>query len=103
QVTGNEELLETVADPREAQRDGVEAEGIRKTLERCLAQLTDRERAIVVRHFGLKGEGQGETLDQIGKGFGVTKERVRQIERNAIRRLREILLEEQSSLAANTG
>ena len=67
------------------------------------AALTHRERAIVVRHFGLKGEGQGETLAQIGKGFGVTKERVRQIERNAIKRLREILLEEQSSLATNTG
>jgi len=102
QVTGNEELLETVADTREPECDGVEVEGIRKTLERCLAQLTDRERAIVVRHFGLKGEGQGETLDQIGKGFGVTKERVRQIERNAIKRLREILLEERSSLAVNT-
>lgn len=101
-VTGNEEILETVPDTREPQKDSVETEGIRKTLERCLAQLTDRERAIVVRHFGLKGEAPPETLDQIGKGYGVTKERVRQIERGAIKRLREILLEEQSNLALST-
>jgi RNA polymerase primary sigma factor len=103
QVTGNEELLDGVADTREPERDSIEVEGIRRTLERCLAQLTDRERAIVVRHFGLKGEGQGETLDQIGKGYGVTKERIRQIERSAIKRLREILLEERSSLAVGSG
>ncbi|MBN1490936.1 MAG: RNA polymerase sigma factor RpoS, partial [Phycisphaerae bacterium] len=58
------------------------------------AQLEDRERAILIRHFGLTPAGEGETLDQIGKVYGVTKERVRQIERRAIKKLRDILGDE---------
>jgi len=46
---------------------------------------------VVVRHFGLGRDGAGETLEQIGKVFGVTKERVRQIERGALAKLRQAL------------
>ncbi len=93
-ATGSEEHLEAIADTSEPPRDPVEAEGLRSSLDRGLAELTEREREIVRRHFGLNAEGQSETLDQIGKCYGLTKERIRQIERKAIQRLREVLTEQ---------
>jgi RNA polymerase primary sigma factor len=53
-----------------------------------LAVLTQRERDIIVWHYGLGREPAPMTLDQIGRMFGVTKERVRQIERKAFGKLR---------------
>lgn len=98
-VTGSDELLDTVPDNHEPPRDAIDAEMMRRTLDRGLATLTDREREIVTRHFGLAKDTQPETLDQIGRGFGLTKERIRQIERGAIRRLREVLIEQGSAAA----
>jgi len=46
---------------------------------------------VVSNHFGLEKPGTSLTLEEIGKRFGVTKERVRQIERRALARLREVL------------
>ena len=48
--------------------------------------LTERERDIVVRRFGLI-TGYYETLDEIGTGYGISRERVRQIERRALEKL----------------
>jgi len=56
-----------------------------------MRELTDREREVLTEHFGLRNKGNGLTLEQIGKRFGVTKERVRQIEQQAMARLRGIL------------
>jgi len=53
--------------------------------------LSARERDIVIRHYGLDNGGTPMTLDQIGQVFGVTKERIRQIERKAIRKLQTAL------------
>ena len=53
--------------------------------------LSDRERVIVSGHFGLSQGGKAQTLEQLGKRFGVTKERIRQIERRALDQLREVL------------
>jgi RNA polymerase sigma factor (sigma-70 family) len=64
-----------------------------------LALLTARERDVVVRHWGLDREGKGMTLDQIGQLFGVTKERVRQIERRALSKIRSALGSEHAELA----
>lgn len=58
------------------------------TLEKLLELLTERERQIIWRRFGLGGEKM-ETLENIGKSFRVTRERVRQIERLAVSKLRE--------------
>jgi RNA polymerase primary sigma factor len=55
---------------------------------RCaLATLPDRERQVLERRFGIGG-GRGETLQEIGERFGVSRERVRQIEQRALERLR---------------
>ncbi|MDP9381249.1 MAG: sigma-70 family RNA polymerase sigma factor [Chloroflexota bacterium] len=57
-------------------------------INRALSPLTDRQRAIVTMRFGLNG-GQPMTLEAAGRQLGVTRERARQIEQEALRRLRE--------------
>jgi RNA polymerase sigma factor (sigma-70 family) len=103
QLTSNDELLETLPDTHEPAQDAVERENLRGTLDRGLAQLSERERTIIMRHFGLTGDEQPETLDEIGKHYGVTKERIRQIERKAMRKLKEILSEQEAAVGLNTG
>ena len=53
-----------------------------------LETLEDRERDVVIMRFGLDGE-QPRTLEQIGKRFGLSRERVRQIERETMTKLRD--------------
>jgi len=57
-------------------------------LNQILLELTEREREVVSRRFGLRG-GEGETLESIGGSLQVTRERVRQIERLAVSKLKE--------------
>ena len=61
-------------------------------LESWLAQLSDKQRIVVERRFGLNGQERA-TLEQVGNEIGVTRERVRQIQIDALRRMR-IILEE---------
>ena len=85
-------MLAAAPSPAEASdRDSV-IEAARHMLRKGLSALNDRERDVVVRHYGLDDGGQTMTLDQIGKLFGVTKERVRQIEHQAIGKLRACLV-----------
>jgi RNA polymerase primary sigma factor len=49
--------------------------------------LSPREGRVIQLRFGLK-DGQTHTLDEVGRKFGVTRERIRQIEAKALRRLR---------------
>lgn len=57
-------------------------------VEDALASLTARERRIVSLRFGLENDNNPLTLEQIGNEFGITRERVRQIEAKALRKLR---------------
>jgi RNA polymerase nonessential primary-like sigma factor len=57
-------------------------------LRRVLATLDDREQAVIRLRYGLD-DGQPRTLDQIGKRFGLSRERVRQIEREVMAKLRQ--------------
>ncbi len=57
-----------------------------KTINQALAPLTPRQRDIVQLRYGLKA-GEGQTLAAIGKRYGVTRERIRQIEAQALRSL----------------
>ncbi len=59
-----------------------------------LNQLEDRERAIILNRYGLEEGAQPQTLEQVGQVFGVTKERIRQIESRALSKLRKIAHEE---------
>ena len=59
----------------------------REDIDRALDSLPDRERKVIELRFGLKGEGP-RTLEEVGRAFGVTRERIRQIEAKALRKLR---------------
>lgn len=65
----------------------------RERVEGCLGCLRPNEREVISLRFGLRG-GEEMTLDAIGSILGVTKERVRQIEERAIRRMRKATSEE---------
>lgn len=63
---------------------------LNEKLEQWLDQLNDKQRIVVKRRFGLGGMEKA-TLEQVGNEIGVTRERVRQIQIDALRRLRNIL------------
>lgn len=54
-----------------------------------LSELPDRSRKVLSDRFGLSGKGEGRTLDAIGQDYGVTRERIRQIENHSIAAVRE--------------
>ncbi len=60
---------------------------LREGVEDMLATLTSREREVVQLRFGLE-DGRTRTLEEVGREFGVTRERIRQIEGQALRKLR---------------
>lgn len=97
-VTGVDEMLASAPDREETSRDSV-VEAARHLVGKGLSLLTERERDVVVRHYGIGLNGQGMTLDQIGQMFGVTKERVRQIERRALSKIRATLGEDHAHFA----
>ena len=70
-------------DPRMA----AEASALRRTIADALEELTPREQRILRMRFGIGGTGD-HTLEEIGKVFGVTRERIRQIEAKALAKLR---------------
>jgi RNA polymerase primary sigma factor len=60
---------------------------LKEQLHSILTSLSERERAVLEMRFGLK-DGESHTLEEVGRAFGVTRERVRQIESKALRKLR---------------
>jgi len=60
---------------------------LKEQLYTILDSLSDREREVLEMRFGLK-DGESHTLEEVGRAFGVTRERVRQIESKALRKLR---------------
>jgi RNA polymerase primary sigma factor len=60
---------------------------VEDTLRQAISQLPDREREVVQLRYGLNGGGDPQSLDVIGKRLGLTRERVRQIEADALERL----------------
>ncbi|MCO6435924.1 MAG: sigma-70 family RNA polymerase sigma factor [Phycisphaerae bacterium] len=95
-VTGQEELLDAApcTAPSGATGESSDRRRVQELIGEGLMALEEREREIVRAHFGLGGDGTPLTLEQLGQRFGVTKERVRQIEQRAIERLREVLAPE---------
>jgi RNA polymerase primary sigma factor len=58
-----------------------------EALRDALDELPDRQREVLKRRYGLNGERDPESLEEIGRGLGITRERVRQIEAEALERL----------------
>lgn len=88
---GTGSLMEVVADPSDAPGEGLGAIlKARDDLIGVLEDLPDSERQVVTLRFGLDGDDP-MTLESIGHRMGVTRERVRQIESAALKRLRVLL------------
>ena len=60
---------------------------LREQLEEVLDTLTPREKKVLELRFGM-ADGHSRTLEEVGKEFNVTRERIRQIEAKALRKLR---------------
>ena len=56
-----------------------------------LAELPDRSRKVLIDRFGLAPKGESRTLDAIGKEYGITRERIRQLQNLALRKLRRMI------------
>ncbi len=93
-VTGQQERLNLTGDSREnpvARRESVEH--LRALITKASTHLTERERAVIQAHYGTDGSPE-RTLEEIGRAFGLTRERVRQIESRAIEKLRRFITPE---------
>lgn len=67
--------------------DTASRELLKEQMEQVLETLSDRERRVLEERFGLK-DGRPKTLEEVGKMFAVTRERIRQIEAKSLRKLR---------------
>ena len=76
---------ETAESPFELAVENLRRENVRKALD----ALPAREREVIEMRFGLKGH-QARTLEEVGRAFGVTRERIRQIENNTLKKLESL-------------
>lgn len=84
-------LVETIADDQGfSPENQIEDENLTSALNEWLDQLPEKQREALVRRFGLQNH-QEETLEQVGREIGLTRERVRQIQVDALRRLGDVL------------
>ncbi|MBX6313414.1 MAG: sigma-70 family RNA polymerase sigma factor [Isosphaeraceae bacterium] len=82
-VTGHEEMFESAADTRIDEHEYESAlRRNREAVKGMLGRLDERERRIIISRYGLDGAKE-QTLEQLGRELGITKERVRQIESRA--------------------
>ena len=81
-------LGDFVADSNVVTPEGnVESVMLREHIDALLGDLKERERQVIVQRFGLE-DGHPRTLEEVGKEFNVTRERIRQIDAKALRKLR---------------
>lgn len=93
-------LLDTLSDPQTLNpADEIQNNELSHSLEHWLKLLPERQREVLMRRFGLAGF-EAATLEDVGEQIGLTRERVRQIQVDALKSLREILLRE--GLSADT-
>jgi RNA polymerase primary sigma factor len=82
--------------------DAETAEGLRRTeLAEAMSRLNPRMRYVLELRFGLNGDGEAKTLEEVGEGLGITRERVRQLESRALRELRSVAPDLELYLAAD--
>ena len=84
-------LLDVIPDENNTDPSSIlQDESVLEHLDEWLDQLDEKQRDVVVRRFGLRNYPRG-TLEEVGSELGVTRERVRQIQMDALRKLRRIL------------
>ena len=91
-------LLDTIPDLQTRDpTETIQNDGLNANLDDWLGKLNDKQREVVERRFGLHGY-ENSTLEQVANELGVTRERVRQIQIDALKRLRVILEKDGFSL-----
>ena len=91
-------LLDTIADTKAADpARALQEDDLKNNLDYWVSQLPSKQREVLARRFGLWGH-ETSTLEEVGREIGLTRERVRQIQVEALRRLRDIL--EQNGLSS---
>jgi RNA polymerase nonessential primary-like sigma factor len=88
---GDKSLVDILGDEKaEDPEKTLQEENLHKHLEGWLFELSEKQREVLVRRFGLLGH-EPSTLEQVGEAIGLTRERVRQIQVEALARLRELM------------
>jgi RNA polymerase nonessential primary-like sigma factor len=84
-------VVDTIADTHESDPSQLlQDNDIRESIADWLDELSEKQREVLSRRFGLRGY-ETSTLEEVGREIGLTRERVRQIQVEALRRLRSIM------------
>lgn len=93
-------LLDVIADEKSSgPEDDLQSEDMRNNIVNWLNELNTKQREVLARRFGLMGY-EAETLENVGREIGLTRERVRQIQVEGLKRLRDILSQQNLSIEA---
>jgi RNA polymerase nonessential primary-like sigma factor len=84
-------IVDTIADTRVSDPAAIlQDTNLTMSLDNWLDELTEKQREVLSRRFGLRGH-EVSTLEEVGHEIGLTRERVRQIQVEALKRLRDIM------------
>jgi len=89
--SSDKSILDTIADERVSDpSEELQSQDIHSNLDQWIEELPEKQREVLSRRFGLRGY-ETSTLEDVGREIGLTRERVRQIQVEALKRLREIM------------
>ncbi|WP_430461416.1 RNA polymerase sigma factor RpoS [Thalassolituus sp. LLYu03] len=101
--SSDKSILDTIADERVTDPgEELQNQDIQSNLDRWIEELPEKQREVLSRRFGLRGY-ESSTLEDVGREIGLTRERVRQIQVEALKRLREIMEKQGLSAAVLFG
>ena len=84
-------ISDLIVDDSTISPDGrVTQDSLLEDIRKILNQLSQKERDILIMRYGLDNDGSKQTLDEIGSNYGVSRERIRQIENRAISKLKKL-------------
>lgn len=89
-ATGHDEILDIASSMKSYDPEEDNLAELRESIDVMLEHLSPRERTILIDHYGLDESTQAKTFEQLGRQLGISKERVRQIELQALQKLRGI-------------
>ncbi len=97
-VTGQDEILDIAKSMKSYDAAAINIRELRESIDSVLTQLSPTERSILIGHFGLDEKQSAKTLDELGRRLSLSKERVRQIEIRALKKLRSVLYPKRTEL-----